>query len=138
MDLSMADVLWTGNPGEAAGSVVQAADLDLDGYPELLVGTAASSRLYVLPGPLFASGLLEESGARVEGSGGLGTAVADFGVHGGRTLWGAGAPGADVDGGRGAARLRLLVRARHERLPFALSERAAAHQSDRRAHLRHS
>ncbi|HND33667.1 MAG TPA: putative metal-binding motif-containing protein, partial [Myxococcota bacterium] len=72
MDLSMADVLWTGNPGEAAGSVVQAADLDLDGYPELLVGTAASSRLYVLPGPLFASGLLEESGARVEGRGGLG------------------------------------------------------------------
>ncbi len=108
MDLSIADVLWTGLPGEAAGSVVEAVDLDQDGYPELLVGVAASSRLYVLPGPLFASGILEESGARVEGTGALGAAVAGFGQQSGEVLWGVGAPDANVDGvGSGALYLYL-------------------------------
>jgi glycosylphosphatidylinositol phospholipase D len=107
-DLSTADLLWTGTSGEAVGSVVEAADLDLDGYPELLVGTAAGARLYVLPGPTFSSGLLEERGARVEGSGGLGAAVTAFGLHQGSALWGVGAPGADVDGA-GSGALYLFV-----------------------------
>ena len=107
-DLATATVVWTGASGEAAGSVVEAADLDLDGYPDLLVGSAAGGRLYVLAGPNFSSGLLEDRGARVEGGGGLGASVAAFGLHHGSPLWGVAAPAADVDGA-GSGALYLFV-----------------------------